>query len=182
MLSGSLIQMGFGGTHDRIATAQGECRMNMNYLSAGHIKRLLAVLLVCCTGNAFAWSATFLGADHWVITCANGLVYSYNGSSAGLDVVGPALCPNGIISGGTNGGGQVKELPQGVTRGVSPKVDRDLFINRKEIGDSKPQAIKRYPPHGYPCLGCEPCPPDYCDIVNKFVVRVPPVVRVGQWR
>jgi hypothetical protein len=26
---------------------------------------------------------------------------------------------------------------------------------------------KSYPPHGYPCLGCHPCPPSYCDDNNK---------------
>ena len=27
-------------------------------------------------------------------------------------------------------------------------------------------AAPSYPPHGYPCLGCHPCPPDYCDDLN----------------
>ena len=149
--------------------------MKMESLNLSNIRKLLAILLVCCTGNVFAWSATYLGADHWVVTCANGLVYSYNGSSAGLDVVGPALCPNGIVSGGTTDvGTPVEKLPYGVTRGISPKVDRQLYANMKEIGDEKPQALRKYPPHGYPCLGCHPCPPDYCDNDNKFVVRVPP--------
>lgn len=32
-------------------------------------------------------------------------------------------------------------------------------------------AGKTYPPHGYPCLGCEPCPPNtFCDIVRKSIV------------
>jgi hypothetical protein len=32
-------------------------------------------------------------------------------------------------------------------------------------------AGKRYPPHGYPCLGCYPCPPSYCDNDNKRVIK-----------
>jgi hypothetical protein len=149
--------------------------MKMKYFNLSNIRKLLAILLFCCSWNAFAWSATYLGADHWVVTCANGLVYSYNGSSAGLDVVGPALCPNGFASGGTNEVGiPADRLPNGVTRGISPKLDRQLYSNMKEIGDAKPQALRKYPPNGYPCLGCHPCPPDYCDNDNNFVIRVPP--------
>jgi hypothetical protein len=29
---------------------------------------------------------------------------------------------------------------------------------------------RTYPPHGYPCLGCAPCGPSYCDIVSNKVV------------
>jgi hypothetical protein len=36
---------------------------------------------------------------------------------------------------------------------------------------SSAEAAKRYPPHGYPCLGCYPCPPSYCDNDNKRVIK-----------
>ena len=30
--------------------------------------------------------------------------------------------------------------------------------------------VRRYPPHGYPCLGCHPCGDSYCDNNNNMVV------------
>lgn len=37
-------------------------------------------------------------------------------------------------------------------------------------GGPAPVGIRRYPPNGYPCLGCHPCPPDFCDNDNNMVV------------
>ncbi len=34
------------------------------------------------------------GRDVWAIECADGTLHSYAGSSAGLAIVGPALCEN----------------------------------------------------------------------------------------
>lgn len=36
--------------------------------------------------------------------------------------------------------------------------------------------LKGYPPHGYPCLGCAPCPgnpTEFCDIINAAKVQEP---------
>jgi hypothetical protein len=124
------------------------------------------LFLLLSVGEAFAWTATYLGGNKWAITCAGGNAYSYSGSSAGLDTVGPALCP----ADSTNNPAW-KVLPKGVSRGVPRSVDRAILLNKKEIGDNGPRStLRTYPPHGYPCLGCVPCPApstDYCDIENK---------------
>jgi len=61
---------------------------------------LLSVSLMLCASGAWAWSAMHLGGQNWAIICANGTSHSYSGSSAGLDIVGPALCPGGIVAPG----------------------------------------------------------------------------------
>ncbi|WP_394752498.1 hypothetical protein [Crenothrix sp.] len=143
--------------------------MKTSRLKILNFKVWLLLVLMFTTSSVFAWSATSLGGGNWAITCANGTSWSYSGSSAGLDVVGPALCPAGIVVVNPNG-----NLPKGVTRGVSQKVNQDIIRNTKEIGDNKPQGLRRYPPHGYPCLGCVPCPPDYCDDAKKNTVFIAP--------
>ncbi len=52
--------------------------------------------------SAHAWTAYHLGKNKWAIECANGQMFSYSGSSAGLDTVGPALCPGGLTGPGGN--------------------------------------------------------------------------------
>ncbi|WP_253444581.1 hypothetical protein [Halomonas sp. Y3] len=65
------------------------------------IKHLLpGAVLLLASGGAWAWSATYLDGQNWAITCADGTSHSYHGSSAGLDTVGPALCPGGIVDTG----------------------------------------------------------------------------------
>lgn len=126
--------------------------------------KIFAVIgLLFVSSNAFAWSATFLGGSNWAITCANGTSWSYNGSSAGLDTVGPALCPGGIAQ--PNG-------PTGtnVVAGISPRVKINILKNRHETTEKRIPAARTYPPNGYPCLGCKPCPDksgDFCDIETK---------------
>lgn len=133
------------------------------------------LFLLFDSSNAFAWSATSLGGGNWAITCANGTSFSYSGSSAGLDDVGPELCPSGLLAPNPVGG-EVKALPEGVIRGIPQSVDRALLQNKKEIGDKRPQGRLSYPPKGYPCLGCHPCPPSYCDDANKNVILFAPSV------
>ena len=128
-------------------------------------KHLLFFGLFLMSPKVFAWSATYLGGTNWAITCANGTSWSYNGSSAGLDVVGPALCPGGLIA---------PNVPRGyrdrVAAGIAHTTEINLIKNRQESTEDEVQKARTYPPHGYPCLGCEPCPPgntgDFCDIVN----------------
>jgi hypothetical protein len=109
---------------------------------------------------AHAWSATLLGNQLWAITCANGTSSAYQGSSAGLDIVGPTLCPGGVIATGPVGSGKVigkatntnlrksKDLPptsvvlpKGVTRGIPANVDPEVLQNKKEVGDSSMQSV-----------------------------------------
>ena len=54
--------------------------------------------------------------------------------------------------------------------------DRHENIDGRTVGGGTgaPTAIKRYPPHGYPCLGCHPCPPSFCDNDNNMVVWTDP--------
>ena len=70
------------------------------------------------TPSALAWAAYYLGHNHWAIECANGQMFSYSGSSAGLDEVGPALCPGGLAGPGGNRPVIVKNPPADVRRVV----------------------------------------------------------------
>lgn len=141
---------------------------------AVRVSVIAGLSIILFSSSAFGWTATNLGGGNWAIGCANGTNWSYHGSSAGLDIVGPALCPGGIVGGGQIGGGQ--NLPRdikGVAIGIPISFDRSVIKNKKEIGDSGLSRITRYPPKGYPCLGCEPCNDgsgDYCDISNKNIV------------
>lgn len=127
------------------------------------MKKLLLSLFILFAGQfVFAWSATYLQGDNWAITCANGTSWSYSGSSAGLEIVGPALCPAGIAA---------PSLPEGynLKKGILLSGKFELIKNRKEIGDRGIQTRRSYPPHGYPCLGCVPCPgnpTEFCDVNN----------------
>lgn len=151
------------------------------------------LLLMCFTGSAFAWTATYLGGGQWAIGCANGTHWSYSGSSAGLDIVGPALCPAGVVSPKDDPSDPqlpddlikdvakevgvvtpvIGDLPKGVTKGVSPLIAKNILFNNMELTDKEPQSVKTYPPKGYPCLGCEPCPPDFCSTETSNIVFIP---------
>ena len=61
---------------------------------------IILSLTAVFSSGAWAWSAMYLGGQNWAIICANGTSHSYSGSSAGLDTVGPALCPGGIADPG----------------------------------------------------------------------------------
>lgn len=134
------------------------------------LKRFGFAALLLGSSQAFGWSATSLGGGNWAVTCANGTAWSYSGSSAGLDVVGPALCPAGLA---------VPTIPDRfkVTAGVAADVNYNFLRNRMELTDNGVAAARRYPPHGYPCLGCAPCPgnpSDYCDLGNLRTVFLAP--------
>lgn len=124
------------------------------------------------SAKTFAWSAISLGGGNWAILCANGTAWSYSGSSAGLDIVGPALCPGGLA---------VPSPPPGrrVMAGVSPSVPMNVLKNLQETTETSIQKTKTYPPHGYPCLGCAPCPgnpTEFCDIISSRIVYVSPAL------
>lgn len=138
------------------------------------LKRIAFATLFLGSAQAFGWSAISLGGGNWAILCANGTAWSYSGSSAGLDVVGPALCPAGLAA---------PNVPAGAKTGVSTAVDYNLLRNRKEISDRGIAAARTYPPHGYPCLGCVPCPgnpKDFCDVDNKARVFLAPWTPTGR--
>lgn len=123
---------------------------------------LLSVLVSLFGSSAFAWTATYLQGGNWAITCANGTSWSYSGSSAGLDIVGPALCPSGISA-------PSNPIGFNISVGVLIGKSVDLVKNRREVGDRNNQTRRSYPPHGYPCLGCVPCPgnpTEFCDVNN----------------
>ena len=110
--------------------------------------------LALITPAASAWSATYLQGQNWAITCANGTSFSYHGDSGGLDLVGPALCPGGVTGPGGGGLGVIDRLEAGT---------RDNMALATVAG---------FPPHGYPCLGCEPCPGDeenFCSTVDGVI-------------
>jgi hypothetical protein len=135
------------------------------------LHRLLLTAGLIISADAFAWSAISLGGGNWAIICANGTAWSYSGSSAGLDTVGPALCPGGLA---------VPSPPPGrrVTVGISSTVKMNVIKNLQELTETDIQKVKTYPPHGYPCLGCAPCPgnpTEFCDIISSRVVYVSPL-------
>lgn len=136
---------------------------------------LVSLLLMCFASSAFAWRATSLGGDKWMISCANGTNWSYNGSSAGLDIVGPALCPAGVIS--PDDDMDDPQLPddlmKNVTKGIPQTFLRAVALNFMEVGDKEPRSVKTFSPDGYPCLECEPCLSGYCDIVTGNIVFIP---------
>lgn len=135
------------------------------------LRNAIVVASLFVASSAFAWSATFLGGNNWAIICANGTAWSYSGSSAGLDVVGPALCPAGMMT---------PSVPRGasVAAGIDRNVSVELLKNRREVSESGPSRMRTYPPHGYPCLGCSPCPgnpTEFCDNGNLRCVFVSPL-------
>ena len=131
-------------------------------------KLMILTVFFALSSKAWAWSAISLGGGNWAIICANGSAWSYSGSSAGLDTVGPALCPGGLAA---------PSLPPGVRvmAGLARNVNLKIAKNLQETTESSVQKAKTYPPHGYPCLGCAPCPgnpTEFCDIVSSRIVVV----------
>jgi hypothetical protein len=132
------------------------------------LNRMILMASFLISAQSFAWSAISLGGGNWAIICANGSAWSYSGSSAGLDVVGPALCPGGLIA---------PSMPAGtrVCAGLAPTINLNIVKNRQETTEDSVQKVKTYPPNGYPCLGCAPCPgnpTEFCDIVSSRIVVV----------
>ena len=46
-----------------------------------------------------------------------------------------------------------------------------MFAAATAFASSANAAAKTYPPHGYPCLGCVPCPPSFCDDATKAMIK-----------
>lgn len=132
------------------------------------MKKIALIGLLLVSTNAFSWTATYLGGGNWAIGCANGTNWSYSGSSAGLDIVGPALCPGGIVA---------PQVPNGVIAGIPSRVKVNILKNIHEVNERSAPAARSYPPKGYPCLGCHPCRDksgDFCDNDSKnrvFIAR-----------
>jgi hypothetical protein len=101
----------------------------------------ISVISLGVARDAFAVSYTDLGGGNWAVNCANGKAFSYSGTSAGLDTIGPALCPDGRVSANPVGGGKLglgtsikpstilgdairveDSLPTGTTPGVPNKL------------------------------------------------------------
>ena len=120
------------------------------------MKKIIVFFLTLLFANtASAWTATYLGGGNWAIGCANGQNFSYSGGSSGLDVIGPALCPGGIV----------EDLDTVEAISTALKVE-------------KISSAGGFPPNGYPCLGCEPCPGDeseYCDTTSNPVLGSPDI-------
>lgn len=71
------------------------------------IATIASVLTLGIAREASAWMAVSIGDNKYAIVCADGHAYTYNGSSAGLGVVGPVLCPGGIVLSTPVGDGQL---------------------------------------------------------------------------
>lgn len=43
-------------------------------------------------------------------------------------------------------------------------------------GEPTTPPVRKFPPFGFPCLGCYPCPPDFCDTAGlPLVANTPPL-------
>ena len=148
--------------------------------------RKVSVAAVLAAGLGMGLLFTPSGADahrvyqlqgtQWAIICDNGTGYSFSGSATGAGEVAGLLCgPTGTHLVSPGGGGVKADV--GITRGELLRADR--FVTKGANGrfsltgagaggGQGNLAFKGYPPHGYPCLGCAPCPGsnpvEYCDI------------------
>lgn len=84
-------------------------------------KATLAAIILIPTAQAFAWQAYEVRPGKWAIECNDGSMWSYSGSAAGLDIVGPALCAG--HGGLANGGGPGKPVTRPATAEVRRVVE-----------------------------------------------------------
>ena len=96
---------------------------------------LFSVLMALSSG-VWAWSAMYLDGQNWAIICADGTAHSYHGSSAGLDTVGPALCPNGAAGPGG---------PSGPTWTVE-KVEKEILSSSGDKPHPRPKPLDKATP------------------------------------
>lgn len=69
-----------------------------------------------------------------------------------------------------------------IPEGTLPTWLENLARQKSSRANAALNRARGYPPHGYPCLGCHPCPPDYCDNDNKSMKEsdlAPVFVRQG---
>lgn len=140
---------------------------------AAIVASALGVGLLFTPSAADAFRVYKLQGNQWAIVCTGGGGYSFSGSATGAGEVGGLLCP---------GESQERVVLTNPTKGgANPAYDEllraDRFVTRAAngryalVGGGQGQgnvAFRGYPPHGYPCLGCAPCPGsnpvEYCDI------------------
>ncbi|HST63297.1 MAG TPA: hypothetical protein VLK84_31595 [Longimicrobium sp.] len=113
-----------------------------------------------------------LEASKWAIICDNGNAFTFSGSANGVAEVSELLCGGSIAATGAQSWVRFSTLQ-----------DADSLVVRAPAGgwqltSSQTAATARtfrgYPPHGYPCLGCAPCPGnpnEFCDITGIMHVH-----------
>lgn len=142
---------------------------------------LLLIVAALIPTQAFAARLYHLEGNKWAIICNDGSGFTFGGSAEGAAEVATLMCPGGArVSPGT---GWV------ITYSLLQKFDRGLLAETP-AGGGRPTgltgrvataAFRGYPPHGYPCLGCEPCPgnpTEFCSTTVAMQVH-PAAARAG---
>lgn len=143
---------------------------------------LLLILAALIPTQAFAARLYHLEGNKWAIVCDDGTAFTFGGSAEGAAEVATILCPGGSrVEPGS--GGWV------ITFSLLERFDRDRLTAVTAGGGRQTEvtgrvvtaAFRGYPPHGYPCLGCEPCPgnpTEFCS--TTFAMQVhPAAARAG---
>ena len=133
-------------------------------------------------GEAQAHRIYQLQGNQWAIICDNGTGYSFSGSQTGAGDVAGILC--GASTNLTSGGGVTVSTLIPASRHVRRVGQRWQAIGHAGSGPQE-TAFAGYPPHGYPCLGCAPCPgnpTEFCDTVgSSSVMRIHPGAAAAGW-
>lgn len=138
-----------------------------------------AVLALAAGLTAPAEAATIYGPfgekqKIWLIVCDSGPAITFGGSPEGANDFATIFCPGGArVTPGATHGDQAAPLvdAKALAEAAGTTIPK-VLAGKSGI---KP-GLASYPPKGYPCLGCEPCPPpegSFCDTTRKQVVVSP---------
>lgn len=167
--------------------ASGACLMpkrGFPVMRRGSMKRLLllvATLLAVTHSPAAAARIYHIVGNIWVIVCDSGPAFTFGGSAQGASDVAGLLCPGGAIV-----------TPGGTTLVMYQELQmvEGLFLRDSATRDEPPRRgagmtseFPGYPPNGYPCLGCEPCPgnpTEFCSTTHAMYVH--PLARLAGYQ
>ena len=147
---------------------------------------LLGTLAAAAALSSGAKSASAHTVEHvegkkWIVHCDDGSAFTFGGSEEGAVEVAGLLCPPPPppppLASATGSVG-VRVVPDAETVVTTDRRGRAAL----KPGAAAVLAFRGYPPHGYPCLGCEPCPgnpTEFCDIVG---IRMHPGALGAGWR
>lgn len=126
-------------------------------------------LFLFTPAGAYAHTVYHLEGRKYVVVCDNGYAFDFGGSEQGAYDVADILCPDPPLPPLASVGPRTtRALPHASAFVMMSRNGR--YLLRPEVAVSLRTALFRgYPPHGYPCLGCEPCPgnpTEFCDIVG----------------
>lgn len=122
-----------------------------------------------------------LQGNQWAIICDNGSGFSFSGSQGGATEVAGLLCGEAVVNPGGGTGISVGTLAP-ADRYVRRHGENRYTLLSPLGGSGGPAAFAGYPPHGYPCLGCEPCPgnpTEFCDTTGVALQAHPDARKAG---